>query len=235
MRKSVLPASLVLLLFVAPFSSAGEDLGARWREQLGRSSDHLKAGRFDASLKLSNRVLSEMHEFLGPGDAATELLGIAVTHKALALAGNGDREQALWWWHALLTMYPPFAKSDLSAYGAAGEFLAANRELKPPAPAIPADAKPDESITPPRVLKQVKPDFPTGARWFGVEGRLILEVEIGADGRLSNPRVLQALPAPTLSYAALDAVRRWRFEPAKRNGEAIPVIFHLSVNYKLAR
>lgn len=217
-------------------AAAPLDPGERWRQQLADSATHLKAGEFDQALKVAERVIRDMRERLGPGQGATEILGIAITHKALALAGKGDREQALWWWHAVLSMYPPFAKSDLSAFGEPGAFLTANRELRP-APEVSSEAKASESgkerITPPRVLKKVTPDFPYGALWFGVEGKLIVEIVIGTDGKLTAPRIVQPLPAPTLTYAALDAVRRWRFEPGKLDGQVVPVIFELTINYKV--
>lgn len=224
---------LTLLLFAAPAWARSDDPVGDWRKRLGDSSDHLAAGRHEQSLKISNRVLREMVERLGPGNPATELLGIAITHKALALAGKGETKEALWWWHTVLSMYPPFAKSDLSAYGAAGAFLAENRE--PPARAdMPRQLEEDDlSVSRPHVVKRVSPHFPLGALHFGIEGMLIVEVIIETDGSLSTPRVLRALPAPTLTYTALDAVRRWRFEPAKRDGNPVPVIFNLSINYKL--
>lgn len=222
-----------LLLFAAPAWARADDVVGGWKKRLGQSSDHLAAGRYDQSLKITKRVLREMVDLLGPGNPATELLGIAITHKALALAGKGEKKEALWWWRTVLSMYPPFARSDLSAYGAAGAFLAENRE--PPArPDMPQHREKDDlSISAPRVAKRVTPDFPGGAMGFAVEGMLIVEVIIEADGSLTTPRVVQPLPAPTLTYTALDAVRRWQFEPAKRGGKPIPVIFNLSINYKL--
>jgi TonB family protein len=233
-RKSVLLVVLTGAVFAMPLAAAPLDAAQRWRQQLGDSAVHLKAGQYDAALKVAERVIRDMRERLGPGNAATEVLGIAITHKALALAGKGDREQALWWWHAVLSMYPPFAKSDLSAFGEPGAYLAANRELRPvtDVPGEKTLRETHKEVVAPRLLKKVQPDFPQGALWFGVEGKLILEVIINTDGRVSDPRVVQPLPAPTLTYAALDAVRRWRFAPAKLDGEIVATIFNLTVNFR---
>jgi protein TonB len=56
---------------------------------------------------------------------------------------------------------------------------------------------------------------------------------VGVDGRVADVVVKQSAGAPDLDRAAMDAVRRWRFEPARRGGEAIatwveqPVAFQL--------
>jgi TonB family protein len=47
-----------------------------------------------------------------------------------------------------------------------------------------------------------------------------------------SPSIQKALPAPTLSYAALEALRRWKFEPARVGGTPIAFLFNLTINYK---
>ena len=79
----------------------------------------------------------------------------------------------------------------------------------------------------------MEPEFPRGAQAFGVTGVLIVEVVIDRTGRVTSPHVLKPLAAPTLSYAALEAVKQWRFEPGRIGGESVPGICNLSVNYKI--
>ncbi|MFL6247249.1 MAG: hypothetical protein ACJ74H_14550 [Thermoanaerobaculia bacterium] len=119
---------LFLVFIVAIASAAGAQHAGpptdseRWRAMINESSDKLKSADYAGSLKISEKVIREMIERLGPGEAATQAFGIVVSHKALALAGLGREEDALWYWHTVLTLYPPFAKSDLSGFGKAESF-----------------------------------------------------------------------------------------------------------------
>jgi TonB family protein len=171
---------------------------------------------------------------LGPGDSAAYVFGIVVTHKALANAGLGNRDDALWYWHTALGLFPRLAEADLSMFGEAGTFL---KEHPPEATRDSSTNRPVVStapnVAPPRLLKRVEPQYPAGARTFDVAGILIVEVIIDKEGRVTAPRVRRALPAPTLSYAALEALRQWRFEPGRMGGEPVDVLFNLTVNFKL--
>ena len=62
---------------------------------------------------------------------------------------------------------------------------------------------------------------------------MILEITVGEKGGVDATVVLRSVPA--LDQAAIDAVRRWRYEPAELNGTAIPVIITVTVNFSLAR
>jgi TonB family protein len=91
----------------------------------------------------------------------------------------------------------------------------------PEAPAPPAVAVPGEPVLEPAaLLAKTDPVYPEGARRMGVEGTVVLEATIGADGAVTDVRVVKSLPYG-LSEAAAAAVRRWRYRPAR--GRAGPV------------
>lgn len=198
---------------------------------MNESSDRLKSEDYAGSLSISEKVIREMIERLGPGEAATQAFGIVVSHKALALAGLGREEDALWYWHTVVTLYPAFLKSDLTPFGKAGEFLARHREPRTAKKTTLQSSA--EDVQPPRVRKRIQPEFPTGARTFGQDGPLTVEVIITKEGTVTAPYVVKALPAPTLTYTALEALRKWRFDPARLKGEPVNVIFNLTINFKL--
>ena len=77
----------------------------------------------------------------------------------------------------------------------------------------------------------VAPEYPRMARDAMIQGIVIIQATIGADGRVVDAEVLR--PIPFLSQAALDAVRQWRFTPPQLNGEPIAVIMTVTVNFKL--
>jgi TonB family protein len=219
-------AIALLLMLTVP---ATAQLEQRWAQLTKETVDHLKAERYDRALQLSNKMIREMVEKLGPGQAAYDVFGRTLTYKALAHAGLGQQDDALWWWHSVLAIYPAFAKSDLSGFGKAGAFLKANTSVPREGIAKAADA----NVTAPRVRKTYEPVFPAGAQWFGIAGVVIVEVVITKEGTVTAPQILKTLPAPTVAYATLDAVQRWRFEPGKVDGRPVNVIFKLTVNYKM--
>jgi TonB family protein len=227
MQKPMRTVFVLAMIILAP-TAIGQK-GREWQDLLADSSTALKSGDYRRALRISNRVVDEMVEMLGPGDAATQVFGIALTHKALANAGTGNADDALWYWYTAISLYPDMAQTDLSVFGSAGQFLKDH-----PLPPVESGRRlGDSQVTPPKLLKRVAPEFPAGARAFGISGVLVVEVVIDKSGHTTSPRVRRPLPAPTLSYTALEAVKRWRFEPGTVNGEAVPVLFNLTVNYKL--
>ena len=65
-----------------------------------------------------------------------------------------------------------------------------------------------------------------------MQGIVILEATLDAHGDVVAARVLRSIPL--LDGPALDAVRKWRFTPGRLNGEAVPVIMTVTVNFTLA-
>jgi len=80
----------------------------------------------------------------------------------------------------------------------------------------------------PRGGYQVRPRYPARARRLGIEGRSLLAVRIARDGRVAEARVAGSAGAAELDRAALEAVRRWRFEPlAADRWVRIPIDFRI--------
>jgi protein TonB len=65
------------------------------------------------------------------------------------------------------------------------------------------------------------PRYPSQALRRGESGTVALRVEIGADGVPNEVGVANSSGSRQLDRAAMDAVRRWRFSPATRQGEAV--------------
>ena len=85
----------------------------------------------------------------------------------------------------------------------------------------------------PRGGYQVKPSYPMSARRAGIQGTTLLGVFVGADGRVGDVVVKQSAGHPDLDAAAADAVRRWRFEPARRGSEPVAMWVLLPVEFRL--
>jgi TonB family protein len=89
------------------------------------------------------------------------------------------------------------------------------------------------NIRVPTRLNQVAPVYPQQAKDASVQGVVILEIIVSADGSVSEARVLRSIPM--LDDAALECVRQWRYEPTLLNGAPVPVIMTVTVNFTLDR
>jgi protein TonB len=86
-------------------------------------------------------------------------------------------------------------------------------------------------IKPPTKTKNVTPGYPEAARSARVQGIVIIEAVIGADGKVADAKVLRSVPL--LDDAAVAAVKQWEFTPTLLNGKAVPVVMTVTVNFKL--
>jgi periplasmic protein TonB len=92
--------------------------------------------------------------------------------------------------------------------------------------------RPGAGITPPTVLREVKPDYTDDARRRGISGDVVLEIVVRSNGTVGDVRILQGLGAG-LDERAVEAVRAWRFAPAKRFGTPVDVLVEVAVEFKL--
>ena len=76
---------------------------------------------------------------------------------------------------------------------------------------------------PPRPLARLNPTYPPLARLRGIEGVVQVVFTVTADGATKDIDVVDSAPGTTFVNAAVQAVRRWRFLPGMRNGDAVPV------------
>jgi periplasmic protein TonB len=88
-----------------------------------------------------------------------------------------------------------------------------------------------QGIKPPVKIVNVSPEYPATARQVRQQGIVILEAIIAASGAVETVRVLRGYPL--LNQAAIDAVQQWRFTPALLNGQPVPVVMTVTVNFQL--
>ena len=113
-----------------------------------------------------------------------------------------------------------------------------------PIPAVPAtapargvEAPPTPAITPARFdaayLQNPAPIYPPLSRRLGEEGKVLLRVFVEPGGTAGQVEIKASSGSPRLDQAAMDAVRRWQFVPARRGDEAVgawvlvPILFNL--------
>lgn len=64
-----------------------------------------------------------------------------------------------------------------------------------------------------RPVSTPAPRYPAEALRSGTSGEVLMEITVGTDGSVTNARVLRATPSRVFDREALNAVKRWRFEP----------------------
>jgi protein TonB len=114
-----------------------------------------------------------------------------------------------------------------------------DRPASPPvAPEVPAQAPVLEAvrvggrILEPKKIKDVRPVYPEIAKNARVQGIVILECRIGVDGRVEDVKILRGIPL--LDEAASTAVRQWVYAPTLLDGQPVPVLMTVTVNFKLS-
>ncbi len=87
--------------------------------------------------------------------------------------------------------------------------------------------------TAPVLVTRVVPEYPRCARLAEIEGEVVLEVVVDRYGRV-DPAVRIVRSVPELERAAIAAVQRWRFRPARdRDGAAVAVVMEVPVRFVL--
>jgi TonB family protein len=88
-----------------------------------------------------------------------------------------------------------------------------------------------DGMSPPELVTRIEPDYPEAARAAGEEGKVILEIVVDRTGDVGAVKVQKG--NPLLAAAATEAVRLWRFLPAKQNGRPVKVFATITLDFKL--
>lgn len=104
-------------------------------------------------------------------------------------------------------------------------------EPDPPPPTGSEPFRVGGDVKAPVIQHRVEPVIPEAARQARISGIVIIEAVIDKEGRVADAKVLKPLPFG-LDRAALEAIKQWTFMPGTLNGEAVDVIFNLTVNIR---
>jgi len=89
------------------------------------------------------------------------------------------------------------------------------------------------ALTQARYRETPRPNYPDNARREGREGRVLLRVLVDDQGRSKQVEINSSSGSPLLDQAAAEAIKRWRFHPARHGDQPvaswlrIPIEFHL--------
>ena len=147
-----------------------------------------------------------------------------------------------------LTLATALAAALLLAVGAAGASSFPFGSPGAPAPdaataatSSSADAGPEESgalkvggdVKEPVLLNRVQPAYPEEARKNRIQGSVILSTIVDDKGNVEKVEPVES-PDPLLTDAAIEAVRKWTYRPATKNGKPVKVRMTVTVAFKLA-
>lgn len=99
----------------------------------------------------------------------------------------------------------------------------------PPKPVSTAPIRVGGKIQPPRLVSSVLPVYPPIAQQANVTGMVVIDTTIDKYGNVAKMRVISG--PMLLRSAALGALRQWKYEPSKLNGEAISVEMIVSIQF----
>jgi TonB family C-terminal domain len=211
-------AFTLALSFVPFMASAG--VPDDWRRDQASIEAQLQQKQYAAARKASIKLTNRMLDRLGAGAEAIRLLADTAMLRASAEEGLGNTDDALWYRQVAAAIDPPrIALSD------------GKPDQKPLPPPIAASSLSSPAkVKAPESIRRRPPERPGIINTIG-ESLVTIEVVIDVDGMVRQPRIVES-PAPSVSYAALEAVRQWRFRPGTMDGKPVPVVFNMTAKFR---
>ncbi|WP_242107412.1 energy transducer TonB [Luteimonas aquatica] len=109
-------------------------------------------------------------------------------------------------------------------------------QLPPPPPqALPDTATAGPADVAPVPVSSPPPQYPREALRRGESGEALLRIHVGADGVPGDIDLVRSSGSRSLDRAATDAVRKWRFQPARRGGQPIPGTVQVPIAFSSPR
>jgi TonB family protein len=156
------------------------------------------------------------------------------------LEQRGDLDGAISVYQEGLRLVPQYAGLHNLLAGALekkGDETAAQEQFHiaaglPPSPETPPRIRVGGQVEKARLIFSPSPVYPPEAKHVRVQGVVRLEVLIGRDGAVQDIKPLAG--DPSLSEAAVAAVRMWRYKPTTINGDPVEVVTEVNVNFTFA-
>jgi periplasmic protein TonB len=97
-----------------------------------------------------------------------------------------------------------------------------------------AQSKPAAGTVKPRLKHEVKAEYTQEAKDAGIQGTVVLDTEVLADGTVGDVMIKQSLDTKYgLDQQALNAVKQWTFEPGTKDGKPVPVRVDIEMTFTL--
>lgn len=193
-----------------------------WQEVLIAADEAIKSKNYEQAEELAQELLDAFDERLAGGPGAKKFYAAALVRRALAAVGQGRHLDAQWDWDVALAFLPE-------------EIVATTFD-----PAVTPETTPEliyepttEGLTEPQIIHREPPHYTAAARQAFLNGTVALELVIDRDGRVRSPTISQSLE-PGLDFAALEAIRQWRFQPAVLAGRTVAIRYEMTVQFRIS-
>ncbi len=127
----------------------------------------------------------------------------------------------------------PAPSVDAGAASSSGELqgISVSSEVVPPPPPAEAEApvKVGGEVKPPKLISTVLPVYPAMAKSTGIQGAVVVEASVDKSGNVVGTKLISG--PPMLRQAAVDALRRWKYQPAMLNGEPVAVQITVTMQF----
>lgn len=87
----------------------------------------------------------------------------------------------------------------------------------------------------PKLIRHVEPDYPESARKRALSGKVMARFVVDESGIVHEPAVFSSDPPGVFDDSVIEAVRRWKFEPARHKGKAVKVVVTVPVRFNIAQ
>jgi len=235
--------SLFCLLLGLLFLNAGHAGAARgegnyvhslWSDKLDGIHELLLEHEWKKAEKKSRRLITDMVDVIVAGPGGRIYIAKAMFLHAIALEGLGEHRLADWYWRLSEQLFPAMGTIDARRYVPSTTLGSSTEENSPVRRRMeslfqmegPVDSR---RLTDPEKIDGRRPQFPHAK--IGMHVSVVVEVVIGEDGLVYEPKIRDLAGEYTLALSALDAMSTWRFKPATLDGKPVPLIFLLTVEY----
>jgi len=228
-----------VLATLPAYERAVEDATRDWKHKPG-----IRAGRPVNTLTRCVVIFNPAGAAAGRAEAAPRLLAAGPVLVPSPGAGHGPRAPEVVWATVQLDAdgvptglkdAPPEHAARLEEAVRTWRFAPARRAGRPVAAELHLpfiitgtfdEAVRKGEMVPPRAVHQVTAEYPPGMRVSGLRGEVLVDFVVDREGRVTNAYVARSLNS-AFDEAALDAVRRWEFEPGRKGD--VPVNTHMRV------
>ncbi len=93
--------------------------------------------------------------------------------------------------------------------------------------------RPGSGVTPPRVIREVKPTYSHRALLEKIQGTVLLELVVTDTGRPTRIRVIRSLDPEGLDQQAVLAAAQWEFEPGRLAGRPVNVVVTIALDFSI--
>jgi general secretion pathway protein A len=87
------------------------------------------------------------------------------------------------------------------------------------------------SLQPPKLVSSPRPTYPSLARTGNVQGVVMIDAVVNETGKVTDMKMISG--NPVLKQAAMDALRTWKYEPARLNGQPTAAHVQVRINFSL--